>query len=152
MDGVRIYGMPACRMASSEAGMFGDGTLEKFEAWFSALPETMFPRDFLWYDEKRMGFVWYYMLGNGVPEPDGFAIVDFPGGLYAVATGIDGRESDAEHAAIRSFIENAPSFEIDPTRSEFGDIITPKAAQTALGYCQMDYYVPIRIKTSEAKA
>ena len=47
MQGVRIYGMPDCKVVSSGIGMFGEEKFERFEAWFSAQPQGLFPRDFL---------------------------------------------------------------------------------------------------------
>ena len=35
MQSIRIYEIPDCRMVSSDVGMFGDGTLEKFDEWLS---------------------------------------------------------------------------------------------------------------------
>jgi len=145
MENVRIYNMPACRMASSGRGMFGDGVLEAFDEWFSAQPRGMFPRDFLWFD--GVGFVWYYMCDDETAVPERFQVVDFPGGLYAVATGRDGDDESRNAAmeALNGFLA-AGSFERDPDRAELGNIITPPEAAAALGCEQMDYYIPIRVK------
>lgn len=56
MENVRIYEIPACKMVSSQYGMFGDGKLEKFDEWFSSLPRTMFPKDFLFFDNSTISF------------------------------------------------------------------------------------------------
>jgi AraC family transcriptional regulator len=37
-------------------------------------------------------------------------------------------------------------FEIDKSRAELGNIITPPMAKNILGYDQMDYYTPIKPK------
>lgn len=143
MENVRIYEMPACRMVSSACGMFGDGKLERFSEWFSTLPVTMFPRDYLWFDAARGGFVWYYMYSEGMDVPDEFEIVDFPGGLYAVVTGVDGQDNSGEMRETETFIRTH-GFERDESRQPLGNIITPQAAQERLGYCQMDYYTPVK--------
>lgn len=145
MENVRIYEIPACKMVSSQCGMFGDGALELFDEWFSLLPRTMFPKDFLWFDKARNGFVWYYIYDEAMSIPDGFDIVDFPGGLYAVATDIDGQDNKDPLNAIADFIHKKACFEVDPSRQSLGNIITPPAAADAMGYNQMDYYTPIRI-------
>ena len=145
MENVRIYEIPACKMVTSECGMFGEGKLEKFEKWFSALPRTMFPRDFLWMDSLRGGFVWYYMYEEGMQVPEEFKIVDFPGGLYAVATDIDGQDSSEAIGTIKAFIAEKDCFVEDTTRQELGNIITPPSASKAMGYSQMDYYMPVKI-------
>lgn len=43
----------------------------------------------VWFDEGKSGFVWYYMHHDGLEVPDSFEIMDFSGGLYAVAGGKD---------------------------------------------------------------
>ena len=145
MEAVRIYRMPACRMASSGRGMFGDGVLEAFDEWFSAQPGEMFPRDFLWFDGTD--FVWYYMCDENTVVPERFEVVDFPGGLYAVVTGRDndGESRKAAMAALESFLDGG-GFGRDPDRAELGNIITPPDAAAVLGYEQMDYYIPIKAK------
>ena len=146
MENVRIYEIPACKMVSSQCGMFGDGKLEQFDEWFSSLPRTMFPKDFLWHDNERGGFVWYYMYSEGIEIPDSFSIVDFPGGLYAVAAEVDGKDSRDVIHAIKSFVKEKSCFEEDTSRVYLGHVLTPPTACEAMGYNQMDYYVPIKIK------
>ncbi len=145
MENVRIYEIPACKMVSSQCGMFGDGKLEKFDNWFSSLPRTMFPKDFLWFDSKREGFVWYYIYNEELSIPEDFELVDFPGGLYAVASGIDGQDSSDVINTIKNFIMEKGCFEEDSSREYLGNIPTPPSAAKAMGYNQMDYYVPIKI-------
>ncbi len=146
MENVRIYEIPACKMVSSQCGMFGDGKLEQFNEWFSSLPRTMFPKDFMFHDDAQGGFVWYYMYEEGMNVPDAFSIVDFSGGLYAVASEIDGEDSSEVVSVIKSFIEEKNSFEEDDSRTYLGNIPTPPSAAKAMGYEQMDYYIPIKIK------
>ena len=147
MELIRIYEIPECKMVASQCGNFGDGKLEKFDEWFSSLPRPLFPKDYLWYDKKREGFVWYFMYSSGMKVPDDFTIVDFPGGLYAVATGIDGQDSSDAIKAIKEFIKEKGCFEEDPSREYMGNIPTPPSAHKIMGYNQMDYYMPIKEKT-----
>lgn len=147
MHPVRIYTIPDCKMLSSGIGMFGDEQLEHFMAWLDTQPESIFPKDFLYWDEsgEKPGFCWLYLYEGG-EVPDGLSLIDFRGGLYAVATDIDGQtDTDAMNRAKDEFLA-ANGFERDPSRPELGNIITPKAAQDVLGWCQMDYYTPIRPK------
>lgn len=150
MENVRIYEIPTCKMVSSQCGMFGDGKLEQFNDWFSSLPRPMFPQDFLWYDTERGGFTWYYIYSEGMKVPDDFNIIDFPGGLYAVASDIDGQDNSQAINAIKDFIKEKGCFEEDPSRAYLGNIPTPPSACEAMGYNQMDYYIPIRIIHEEA--
>ena len=147
MESIRIYEIPACKMVSSGVGMFGDAHFDRFDAWLgsakglnSGTPQP-FPRDYLAEAEGR--FEWLYLYEDGM-DTAGFAVVDFPGGLYAVVTGIDGGSNRAEMAALADFIA-AHGLERDPARVELGNIITTPAAKAALGYEQMDYYVPVRV-------
>lgn len=144
MQKVRIYEMPACKMVSSGRGSFGEEKFERFAAWFSSQKREMFSRDFLSGDEN--GCCWLYLYEEGMEVPDEFAVVDFPGGLYAVATDIDqrtdiGRMKEEVDAFLK---ENG--LEQDTSRSELGNIITSPTAQQIMGYAQMDYYTPIKAK------
>ena len=147
MQPIRIYDMPPCRMAASAVGMFGDPALDAFDAWMSMQPRVMFPRDFLTWDDsnpEKPGFRWYYMYEEGMALPEGSSVVDFPGGLYAVATGIDQRtDKAAMDAKVADFLL-MNGLERDPSRRELGNIITSDAAKEILGCEQMDYYYPVR--------
>ena len=149
MQPIRIYDMPPCKMVVSPVGMFGEMALDDFDAWMSAQPRRMFPRDFLTWDESdpaHPGFRWYYMYEEGMALPEGAAVVDFPGGMYAVATGIDQQtDKPAMDAQVAEFLR-IHGLMLDSSRSELGNIITSPAVQAILGYEQMDYYYPVRAK------
>ena len=92
MQAIRIYDMLPCRMIASPVGMFGEPALDAFSAWMETQPRAMFPKDYLTWDDSdpaHPGFCWYYQHEEGMTLPDGARVVDFPGGMYAVATGID---------------------------------------------------------------
>lgn len=144
MQSIRIYEMPPCKMVSSGKGMFGEGNFPLFEEWFSAQKRSLFPKDFLYGEED--GFVWLYLYEDGMTVPPELEIIDFQGGLYAVATDIDQRtDKDRMNAEMEQFLsENG--FERDISRPELGNIITSPLAQKILGYEQMDYYFPVKAK------
>ena len=144
MQNVRIYEMPDCKMVSSGIGMFGEEKFERFNEWMSAQTRSMFPKNFLFWDGS--GFHWLYMYDESLDVPSEFEIIDFQGGLYAVATDID-QQTDNElmKAEVDKFL-NENGFERDLSRSELGNIITSPLAQQTLGYEQMDYYTPIKAK------
>jgi AraC family transcriptional regulator len=153
MENVRIYEIPSCKMVSSQCGMFGDGKLEAFEQWLSELPVSIFPKDFLWYDKEYEGFVWYYIYEEGMSVPEAFKLVDFTGGLYAVATDVDGEDNRHVIGIIKDFIKDRNCFEEDLSRYYLGNVITPTSVSKIMGYSQMDYYVPIKLKSqTEAKS
>lgn len=146
MENVRVYEIPNCKMVSSQCGMFGDGKLEKFDKWFSSFKRPLFPKDYLFFDHDQGGFIWFYIYSDDIEVPEEFKVIDFSGGLYAVATGIDGEDSSEIIEVIKAFIDGSKGFVEDPSRTYLGNIPTPPGARNALGYNQMDYYVPIRIK------
>lgn len=144
MQSIRIYEMPDCKMVSSGTGMFGEGKFHLFEEWFSSQKRGLFPKDFLYWAGE--GFVWLYLFEDGMAVPPELEIVDFQGGLYAVATGID-QKTDKElmNKEMDKFLDEN-GFERDTSRPELGNIITPPLAQEIMGYEQMDYYTPIKAK------
>ena len=149
MHAVRIYEMPDCRMVASAVGMFGESAIDGFDAWLETMPRPLFPKDFLTWDDSdpaHPGFRWYYQYEEGMTLPAGATVVDFPGGLYAVATDVDETpERAAMDAAVAQFSAEH-GFERDDTRRPLGNIITSPAAKKARGFHQMDYYYPVRPK------
>ncbi len=144
MQGIRIMKMPDCKMVSSGIGMFEDEKFERFDRWFSSLPDDMYPRDYLYNIGEK--FCWLYRWNEGMSVPEEFEIVDFQGGLYTVATDIDScTDFEALRQEIRCFLDTY-GLAFDHARPWLGNIITPKLAKELLGYCQMDYYVPIQAK------
>ena len=144
MQSIRIYEMPNCKMVSSGIGMFGEEKFETFDAWMSSQKHGPFPRDFLFWDST--GFHWLYMYEEGMNVPAGFEIIDFPGGLYAVVTGIDQKTDRAAMTAEVDRFLSENGFVRDASRPELGNIITSPLAQAIMGYEQMDYYTPIKGK------
>lgn len=144
LETVRIYEMPNCKMVSSGIGMFGEEKFEAFQEWISAQKRGLFPKDFLFWDS--CGFHWLYIYEEGMKVPAEFEIIDFQGGLYAVATGID-QQTDRKqmNAEVDAFLSQN-GFERDTSRSELGNVITSPLAQKIMGYEQMDYYTPIKAK------
>ncbi len=144
MQGVRIYDMPDCRMVSSGIGNFGEPKFERFIKWMSAQKRELHPRDFLFFDGG--GMHWVYTYEDGMTVPEEFEIIDFPGGLYAVATDIDqATDVSALTQGIDDFIGKY-GFERDDSRPGLGNIITSHRVRDILGYEQMEYYFPIRAK------
>ena len=147
MQAVRIIEIPSCKVVSSGIGMFGDEGFDKFDAFISSLPSTMYSRDFLF--EDGGGLHWVLVYDDRMNIPDGLAVIDFAySGLYAVTTDIDGRtDIAAMDKELHAFLhENG--FEQDESRPRTGNVITPKQAEEVLGYSQMDYFMPIKAKRS----
>jgi hypothetical protein len=150
MDSVRIYEIPDCKVVSSGIGLFGDENFNRFDAFLSSQPRGIFARDYLYWEGeygKTGGFVWVYLYEEGMMVPEELSVVDFKGGLYAVATGVDGASNADEMAATDAFIA-AHGFERDPSRHDLGNIITPPQVRAAMGYNQMDYFTAIKVKNA----
>ena len=78
--------------------------------------------------------------------PNEFEIIDFKGGLYAVATDIDQKtDMGLMDTEIDQFL-NENGLKRDTSRSELGNIITSPLAKKIMGYEQMDYDIPIKAK------
>ena len=144
MQSVRIMEFPACRMVASPVGMFGDGALEAFMTWMENQPRGIFHRDFLTWDAEKQGFRWLYLYEDGMEIPQPLSVIDFQGGLYAVATDIDQQtDKAAMDAEVEAFLAHNGLMR-DPERPDLGNIITTPAARDILGYEQMDYYYPVK--------
>jgi AraC family transcriptional regulator len=149
MQPIRIIEIPDCKMVSSGVGMFGQEKFDNFHKWFASLRRTAFTKDFLFWDGEygvSGGFHWLYMHAEDMAVPAGYDIIDFKGGLFAVATGIDGKtDITAMDAAVDEFLrENG--FARDDTRPRMGNVITPPQAGKTMGYEQMDYFYPVTVK------
>ena len=144
MQNVRIIEIPDCKMISSGRGMFGEAKFDGFLAWMDTQPRSIFPKDFLAGDDGLLH--WLYIFEPGMNIPAGYDVIDFGGGLYAAATDVDQKtDMEAMRAEIDAFLaENG--LERDGGRWELGNIITSPAVKAAIGYEQMDYYFPVKIK------
>ncbi len=142
MQSIRIYEMPDCKMVSSGKGMFGEEKFNRFDEWLSLQKRGLFPKDFLFGGED--GFTWLYMLEDGMSVPPEFEVVDFKGGLYAVATDIDQKtDMDSMNEEVNKFLDEN-GYRRDDSRPQLGNIITSPAVNKIMGYDQMDYYFPIK--------
>jgi hypothetical protein len=155
MKGIRVIELPDMRMATS--GQKNLDEMTEFNEWWSAVDksrdDTLFPHDFMYYDEQTEKMVWNYALPHDMEDAGGFEIIDYPGGIYAVSISIDGDENnkgDGEqvYAEMKKWIKVGGVFEMDerPGHYTMFNIITPDAVYDVLGYRQLDIYVPIRIK------
>jgi hypothetical protein len=148
---IRIVELPVIRMARS-----GKSDLDAFNTWWSGIAAqdtySLFPRDFMWFNKELNCFEWLYALPAGVVDTNGYEVFDFPGGMYAVATCIDGEEITRTNAFMHEWIAQSDSFEESPlttdgrARYDMGHIVTPRDAMEKLGYHQMDLFVPIAYK------
>ena len=101
MQHIRIIEIPPMKAAYS-GPLTDGGKFEKFDKWFSelhaSLPNELFPRDFMWYNERIGAQEWFYALPAGIDgdKITDFEVVDLPCGLFAVASCLD---ADLDQAA-----------------------------------------------------
>lgn len=101
MQNFRIIELPKMKVAKS--GLIrSPEEFFAFCSWFNgyhaSLMCELYPRDFLWYNEKENAKEWIYALPEGAKESDcgGFEVVEYPFGLYAVGVCLD---ADLDEAA-----------------------------------------------------
>ena len=107
--------------------------------------------DFLWFEED-MKAVWIWAVEDWVTpkDTDPYELIEFEGGLYAAAMSVDGDDEigNRVHSGILKWLEDS-GFELDerPGHRTMGHMLNPTdEIKKALGYDQMDIYVPIKIR------
>lgn len=148
---IRVIELPPVLMARS-----GEADLDAFDHWFSSVDTRHYlaPRDFLWFNACTNRFEWLFALTHDMEDTAGFETFLFPGGLYAVATAVDGDEIPKVNAMIHKWVDQHEHFACstaanDPhERYDMGHIITPKVFKDCAGYHLMDLFVPIVLRQS----
>ncbi|MCL2446823.1 MAG: helix-turn-helix domain-containing protein [Oscillospiraceae bacterium] len=161
---VRIIDLPACKMVSSGRVGWGDafepgGPMERFDKWFTAYDKTradrFYPRDFMYGPEDGAWVEWAFAVTEIPTGIDGLGVIDFPGGLFAVAVSVDadGKDHGRVHNGIKDWVKASNCFALDMSDTRFcmGHISTPPKARDVMGYHQMDLYVPIRVREAGEK-
>lgn len=156
MSQFRIISLPPFKAASSgvdkNMDFSSEGILGKFDKCFSAIRpiprDDFMPRDFLYYDQKENGFVWWWALSDGM-EDCGNEIIDFDGGYYLTYAYKDGddNESSKLYNEAMEYIKQSELFELDerPNHYSMGHIITPSEIIKAQGWSQMETFIPIKL-------
>lgn len=110
--------------------------------------------DFLWFEED-MKAVWIWAVEDWVTKEDTapYELIEFEGGLYASAMSVDGDDDMGGriYSGILKWLEDS-GFELDerPGHRTMGHMLNPTDdIRNALGYNQMDMYVPIKIRDNE---
>jgi DNA-binding transcriptional MerR regulator/DNA gyrase inhibitor GyrI len=149
---IMIVKIPKFRAVTSGLVTF-DELFGNFEAWQEAHNHLYQPvifncPDFLYGKEDKAEWIW--AIKDEVTESDTYPynIIEYPGGLYAVAVTVD---SDGEsNAKVMKKIEkwlNNTNFIMDNDRNVMGHMIYPlDEIKEGLGYNQMNLYVPIKLR------
>ncbi len=160
---ILIVEMPPCRMVTS--GMItgqtdSDDESSRFNAmWMrlvSSIADKINPRDFMYYDEKKQKNVWLFMLEDWMTEADteGFEIITFDGGLFAVALADSWEfsEYDRVYKGIVEWLTHQEYLELDksPNRHMLYHFAGPHSEKMKeLNYGKVRYFVPIQIKADK---
>ncbi|EGD45962.1 transcriptional regulator, MerR family [Ruminiclostridium papyrosolvens DSM 2782] len=143
MPDIRIILLPKVKMARS-----GNTDLGEFDKWWSSVvvEQSLFPRDFMWYNSKLNYFEWLFTIPENMTDTNGYEVFDFPGGLYAVATAYDeGEEISRINGLIHKWIDESEEFEVSNNendtdeRYDMGHIVSPMGVYRS----QMDLFIPI---------
>lgn len=137
-----------CDMDFSESGKLG-----KFNKYFSSVkiqPRDDFsPRDFLFFNKDKGGFEWWWALTDDISD-GGFEHIRFDGGYYLTYfyKDGDGEENDRLYSAAMKFIADSEIFELDerPNHYAMGHIISDDALIGAMGFAQMETFIPVKLK------
>ncbi len=150
---VKIITLPECRMATSGAG----GDLKKFDKMWMKLDkkrkDKFFPRDFMTHNDETGKLTWFYAVEEWVTEINtkGFEIIGFEGGIYATAIARDDSYEDGLRVfnGIKKFVTDSDIFDLDINQERFHlwHVVGSPETDKALGYRQIEIFVPIRLRT-----
>lgn len=156
MQSIRIMEIPPMKAVYS-GPLTDEETFEKFNTWFSryhaSLKNELYPRDFMWYNERVGAQEWFYALPAGAEEIPEFAVTDLPAGLYAVASCLD---ADLDGAAdwmqtreeVMDWVNKSKRFRLyrnedgKPERYPMFHIVSP-GRLIPTGISIEDLYIPI---------
>ncbi|WP_438449080.1 GyrI-like domain-containing protein [Gorillibacterium sp. sgz5001074] len=155
MERIRIIEIPPLKVVNS-GNLSSMEVFEAFDRWWSSIDVKIYitPRDFMWYNDKKGYWEWFFALPEGHQDSGGYEVVDFPGGLYAVATSKDADEAalNETKAALFSWIETSGCFALSTSENDSAEryvmahVITPKVFKEKMGYHLSDIFVPIVVK------
>jgi len=149
---IMVVRIPKCRVVTSGLMSFEE-LFGGFGQWQEAHKHLFKPilfdaPDFLYGKDGKVEWIWG--IKDEIREADThpYKIIEYPGGLYAVAVSVDG---DGEsHDKVRSktakWLEST-NFIIDNDRELMGHMIyVDDEIKKGLGYHQMSLYAPIKLK------
>lgn len=162
LQNMRIIEIPKFRAASS-----GPKTLKElfsdtnsFDAWAQEnkrfFVEHIFePQDFFWHEERNIDkSVRIFPIKPDVTEADvaPYEIIEFPGGIFLVATGDEKDNADLEETVANMFkwIEDSDVFEYgDFPESGMCNMPNPDGvADTALNIAQQQIFLPLKLRNN----
>ena len=154
---IMIVRIPKFRAVTSGALSF-DEIFGEFQLWQEAHNDFFRPilfdaPDFLC--ENNGNLEWIWRIRDEITEADTapYKIVEHPGGLYAAAVSIDGDDESGNKVRqkIEKWVEKT-NFVIDKSRATSVHMIyADDEIRKGLGYHQMNFYAPIKLKNDISK-
>ena len=160
LQNMRIVEIPRFQAVSSGprnlVQLFGEG--DSFRLWIqehkSLIRDHIFePQDFLWHEGGDINrSVWIFPVKEEVTEADmaPYEIMEFPGGIFLVATGDEKDQADLEEtvAGMFAWIKNSEVFEYgDFPKSGMCNMPNPDGiADTALNIAQQQIFLPLKFR------
>jgi len=139
--------------------LFGENS---FSAWANQhrhlLKDHMYePTDFLWHKDEKITWdsglnIYVLAVRDGVTEADvaPYEIMEFPGGMFLVATGNENDNDDLNETinCMMNWIKNSGIFEYgDFPKSGMCNMPNPGGAfDKALGIAQQQIYLPLKFR------
>jgi hypothetical protein len=151
MKDIRIIRIPQLKVVSSGA-ITSIEEMEAFDRWWSGIDVSQYitPRDFMWYNEKDKYMEWVFAVPDNYNNISDYQVVDFPGGLYAVAASKDTEEDcNIAKEQIRKWVMESGCFELSTEENDttirytMNHVLTPSIFKEKMGYHLSDNFVPI---------
>jgi hypothetical protein len=155
LNGLRIIEIPNFRAVSSGSQpfdkIFGDNG---FDNWMKTkrhlVRDTFYANpDFMWHEQDGYA-TWIWAVKDNVIAADcePFDLIEFKGGIYAVATADEKDNADISdvYSSLTKWIEKSGVFELDvPPRYGMGHMVGIGLTK-ALGLEQQELFIPIKHK------
>ena len=160
IQNMRLIEIPKFRAVSSGAQPLGKifGGESQFLTWVKAhdhlLKKHLFePQDFVWHEDRDVNkSVWILAVQDEVTQADTapYEIVEFPGGMFLVATGDENDNADLEVTVggMFAWINSSEVFEYgDFPISGMSNMPNPDGAiDKALGIAQQQIFLPLKFR------
>ena len=128
---------------------------EAFDKWWSAIDmrNYIMPRDFMQFNRQKDCMEQLFAIPEKFRNKSKYALIDFPGGLYAVGTAKDTPEDcESVRREIHGWIEASEHFALSSSqndtaeRYELAHVITPRIFKKKCGYHLSDLWIPIVVR------
>jgi len=110
------------------------------------------PQDFLWHENNDTNkSTWILAIKDEITKEDTepYEIIEFPGGMFLVATGDETDNDDLEEtiSCMMTWINNSDTFEYGDLHGMCNMPNPDGAIDKALGIAQQQIYLPIKFRT-----